>query len=705
MPLRITLAALLLLPLLGVAAAEALGWPFLKQPIAHFLTRTLDRSVSFEPVTGFDPGVDLKPGDEAPATTRTFSVHLLGSFRLRADALQIAAPAWSKAPFTVSARRFALELRYLDLWRFLRGQRLRIENVQATSLDAHIERLADGRASWQTESSPVTPASGVTVDLTLPILNNAPITRGSLKFSDAILESEIDATWSLSDSLSGATTSGSDAVAIERATALKHRAVFLMIDATGHYKKLPLSVAIKTSADLATNTVEKPLNRVNMQVEGTLGRAKLWFKGGTRDLFELDNFDGRYVLSGPSLAAVGAPLGVTLPSTPAFRIEGILVKAGNVWQTLIENAQVGDSHLDGAFSYETGAARATLAGRLTGSQLLLEDLGPAIGGKERAKGSGKNSGKDGAKTSARVLPDRKFDLQFLRAMDANVLIDIRAVNLNTEMLEPLRPLRAHLQLKSGVLTLDNIDARTADGNLRGSMELDGRAPLALFKTDLRWNAVRLERWIRQKRAAGLPPYVSGKLNGRATLQGQGRSTAEILSTLNGRSHTELLNGSISHLAIEVGGLDIAEAAGLLFKGDTALTVQCAVADMNVEQGLFKPRVMVIDTIDSVVSVDGALSLANESLDLRLVVLPKDFSPVTLRSPLHVRGSLANPDVSVEKQALSLKLASSLLLSLLNPLAAFIPLIDAGDAGQAQDTSAGCRKLMQRRPATKLQTIQ
>jgi AsmA family protein len=88
-----------------------------------------------------------------------------------------------------------------------------------------------------------------------------------------------------------------------------------------------------------------------------------------------------------------------------------------------------------------------------------------------------------------------------------------------------------------------------------------------------------------------------------------------------------------------------------------------------------------------------------------VVLPKDFSPVTLRSPLHVRGSFADPDVSVEKQALSLKVASSLLLGLLNPLAAFLPLIDAGDAAQAQQTSVGCRNLMQRRPTSKLQVAQ
>ena len=198
--------------------------------------------------------------------------------------------------------------------------------------------------------------------------------------------------------------------------------------------------------------------------------------------------------------------------------------------------------------------------------------------------------------------------------------------------------------------------------------------------------------------------MSGQLGGRATLKGQGQSTAEILSTLNCRARTELQNGSVSHLAIEASGLDIAEAVGLLFKGDTALKVQCAVADMNVARGLFKPRVMVFDTIDSVVSIDGALSLANESLDLRLVVLPKDFSPVTLRSPLHVRGSFADPDVYIEKQALSLKVAGTLLLGLLNPLAALLPLIDAGDAAEAQDISAGCRKLMQHRPANKAKSI-
>lgn len=686
--------------LLGFATAETLGWPFLARPLSSYLTRKLDRTVSFE------PGV---PASSTPSNTFTearadkvdsFRIHFFGRIRISADALRIGAPAWSKAPFTVSARQLTLELRYPDLWRFFSGDQLHIENLQAASLDAHIERLADGRASWQIDSSSGNPSASTATDLALPHLNNAPITRGNLKFRDALYGSHIDAVWSLSDSLSGIRPNGQAAVDADSVATGKKRA-FLLIDATGHYRKLPLEIAIKSSADWLPNSGEGPQSRIDWQAVATLGRAKLLFNGSSRDPLRLDSFNGRYVLTGPSLAAVGEPLGVTLPSTPAFRIEGVLVKAGDVWQTVVEHALVGSSHLNGAFSYKPGGTqsagtRAHLAGRLNGSRLLLADLGPAIGGKEGAK--------NGSNGSTRVLPDRKFDLRVLRAMDANVLVDIREVNLNTELLEPLRPLSAHLQLSNGVLTLNNIDARTADGNLRGKMELDGRGTLARLDTDFRWDAVRLERWIRQKRAPGLPPYVSGQLGGRATLKGQGQSTAEILSTLNGRARTELQNGSVSHLAIEASGLDIAEAVGLLFKGDTALKVQCAVADMNVARGLFKPRVMVFDTIDSVVSIDGALSLANESLDLRLVVLPKDFSPVTLRSPLHVRGSFARPDVYIEKQALSLKVASTLLLGLLNPLAALLPLIDAGDAAEAQDISAGCRKLMQHRPANKAKSI-
>jgi AsmA family protein len=281
-------------------------------------------------------------------------------------------------------------------------------------------------------------------------------------------------------------------------------------------------------------------------------------------------------------------------------------------------------------------------------------------------------------------------------MDANVLINLDEVDFNTKALEPLRPLRVHLQLRGGVLDLNDLDARLGAGRLGGNVQLDGRGALAAVRTDLRWDGLRLETWIHQPRtAAKAPPYVSGALQGAARLQGQGRSTAQILAQLTGVFRAELRDGRVSHLAVEAAGLDVAQALGVFLKGDDALEVTCAVADFVADKGALLPRVVVLDTTDSTLWMDGTLSLATEQLDLRLVVSPKDFSPLALRTPLHLRGSLALPEVSVNTSRVVGRAGLAVLLGLANPLAALLPLIDPGNRKEAEQHAAGCQRLVQR----------
>jgi uncharacterized protein involved in outer membrane biogenesis len=254
-------------------------------------------------------------------------------------------------------------------------------------------------------------------------------------------------------------------------------------------------------------------------------------------------------------------------------------------------------------------------------------------------------------------------------------------------------------MAGGVLRLTEIEARTGQGSLVGDVTLDGQGTQALWRADLRWDGVQLERWVRQVRADGAPPYVSGTLSGRASVAGQGRSTADILASLKGDVRTELRGGRVSHLAVEAAGIDIAQSLGVLSKGDDALAVQCAVADLRAERGVMRPRVMVLDTQDSSLWVDGSLSLASEAIDLRLVVIPKDFSPLTLRTPLRVGGSFDAPSVSIDKAPLARKLGVALLLALVNPFAALLPLIDPGDTAEAARGAAGCYGLKARLSAT------
>jgi uncharacterized protein involved in outer membrane biogenesis len=322
--------------------------------------------------------------------------------------------------------------------------------------------------------------------------------------------------------------------------------------------------------------------------------------------------------------------------------------------------------------------------------LNLADLGPAVGAVEGVA--------DAARTrpGAKLLPTRPFDLAALRAMDADVHIAIQHVDANTRLLEPLRPFNAHLLLTGGLLTLSEIEARTGQGQLGGTLALNGQGDSAHWVAALHWDGVQLAQWIRQTRKAGLPPYVSGQLKGHATLQGNGRSTAEILATLQGDIGASVDGGSVSHLLLELGGLDLAESLGVWAQGDRALALDCAVADLAVDKGVLRPRVLVLDTSDSTVWVDGTLSLASEALDLRAVVAPKDFSLLTLRAPLHIGGTFASPQLAVDPQKLGLKLGGAVLLGLLNPLAAMLPLLDPGSTDAARQNSADCRARMHSR---------
>lgn len=662
-----TLAAATVVTVIGALAwGEQVGWPFLAAPLERALSAALDRRVNM--AAAADAGT--------PGTTG-FRVRFFGRVRLVAPQLEIAAPAWSQEPHLLRAREVAFELRYIDLWRAHRGEPLRIERLSARSLDASVERLADGRASWQFR--PVRTDDAAVQPMPFPRWGQVQIANGTLHYRDVPLGIEVVARMSLADGEASA----------------------FRLSATGHYGQMPLKIEMVSAGLLPWVATETPHQAVALSVKASVGRASLSFKGSAQEARGLTGLAGRFRLTGPSLAAVGDPFGLTLPTTAAFRSDGDIAKQGDTWRVVIDDATVGASHLGGTFQYDAGRSVPLLSGRLSGRKLMLADLGPMIGttavpaAAMPAALPASVAAASTARGPGKVLPARPFDLPSLRRMDADVQVDLTEVDLNTEYLEPLRPLRGRLTLAGGVLTLGELDARTGQGRLMGELRLDGREATALWNANLRWDGVQLSHWVRQVRTKGLPPYVSGRLQGRALLQGRGRSTADILASLKGTLHTELREGSISHFVIEAAGLDVAQGLGVLLKGDVALPVHCAVADLTATRGVFVPKVMVLDTSDSAVWVDGSLSLAAESIDLRVVVVPKDFSPLTLRTPLRVRGSFAKPVVSLNKAPMARKLATSFLLALVNPLAALIPLLDPGDAKAAAREATGCRNLTER----------
>ena len=685
------LIAALAVVVIAIAACEAAGWPFLASPMQRWLAKTLDRSVAFGDESGGLGGVRLG---------------LLGGIRIAASRIHIGAPAWSTAPHMLLARDARLELGYFDLWRAWRGAPLHIRELEAAELDGVLERRTDGSASWQFgRKAKVDDGEQPSA---LPTFGQLRVADGHLTYTDEILPAAIDARFALSDGsvrVSGASSaSASNAQgivvraggAVASASAAAQAVVLapgesgLRLNATGQYRKLPVRIDLRTAGVLGLFAQGKEADVQPLKLIATIGHADLSFEGSTTDPLHFAGLQGRFTLAGPSLAAVGDPLGITLPTTPAFRTRGTLAKDGGIWKAVFDDATIGTSRLNGAFTYDRRPKVPLLSGKLGGSRLVLADLGPAVGAP--VQGEAPQSGSRTA-TGGRVIPDKKFDLPSLRAMDANVLIDIGMFDSGTTLIEPLRPVRGHLLLADGVLTITDFEGNTAQGRLLGFLQLDGRGSQALWTADLRALGIDLTRWLRFKRDDAAPPYISGKLDALVKVKGAGRSTAEILGSLAGDIRIHLRDASVSHLIVEFAGIDVAQALGVFLKGDDALPILCNVVDLNVVNGVAQPKVFVLETKESTVWIDGTVSLKSEALDLRAVVSPKDFSLFALRTPIHVRGTLAKPSVALEPGKLAGKAGAAVLLSLLNPLAAIIPFVDPGAHQAAKDAAAQCAALV------------
>ena len=307
-------------------------------------------------------------------------IKLFGRIELRAQRIEIAAPAWSGRPPLLVAEDARLLLRYGDLWRAYRGEALRVRVLEAGRLQLDLERLADGRASWQLgpPKAPGTPPP------LLPVFEELRVADGRLGLRDALFDSVVDARFALVDRGVPPAGAASSAAASQPASASEsggdtRSAAGLRAEATGRYRKLPLRLSLHTVGVLPWVADDAAQQAVPLTVDGSVGRARLRFDGTVRDVVRLAGLNGRFTLAGPSLAAVGDVVGVTLPTTAAFTTRGLLRKDGEVWQTRIDEAQVGRSRLTADLRYDTAPATPLLSGRVGGPRLLLADLGPAIG--------------------------------------------------------------------------------------------------------------------------------------------------------------------------------------------------------------------------------------------------------------------------------------------------------------------------------------
>jgi len=648
------LIGFVLLLVLAFGVCEWIEWTFLRAPLERTLAKALARPVAIGEPFGLRLLGALRAHGAHFAVGPSPDGPVLRDDRgrprdfLQADEVRLALP-WSSA---------------LALARGRRDEPIVVSSLEVARLDANLLRDADGAANWHFGAQP----RNDTEPPRLPRFDRLVVQNGGLRYEDAIAKVGLDVR--LRTHEGGSTPAGLEA------------------SASGHWRKSPLKARLESSGllPLASPDAHAPPVPVKLAIE--LGATKLDLDGKVADVLHLASLDSRFDLVAPSLAAAGDSVGVTLPSTAPFRMNGHVGKAGALWSASIAEFALGSSRLEGEFRYDRSGKRPKLAGRLGGKRLALPDLAPAFGAPNTP-----DARKQSREASGKLLPQREFDIPALAAMDADVDVDVASFYLGTAQLESLAPLKAHVVLADQRLSIERIDARSAGGDVAGVFALDARnREDPRWSTDLRFSGIRLERFIKprdtrrvdaaaeaERRRGGEPPYVSGALSARAQLRGHGRSTAQLLGSLDGTAQMWLHDARISHLLIEVSGIDIAESLGLVISGDSTLPVRCAVARFAVKDGLVTPDVAVIDTADTTLAVTGSISLAREQLALLVHARPHDMTPVALRGPLHIEGTFAHPNLHLDRAEIGLRVAAAAALATVAaPLASLLAFIDLGD---------------------------
>jgi uncharacterized protein involved in outer membrane biogenesis len=571
-------------------------------------------------------------------------------------------PEWSKDKQMASVE--ALE--FVPNLRSLFGRVIIVERLHLVDSDVLLERSKDGKRNWVLGKSddPEAPA---------PEIRSLTIENGVVRWRDELKELEARAE---------VRTEAQDAQG-------RPQRLPTVIAFSGKYKDMPFSGSARAGGllGLSDSGVAFPL-----QARGKIGETSFDIDGSFIDIMQLAGVDARIKIAGPDWSRLYPIVPVPLPRSPPYSIEGRFKNQGA--QYAYENFKgiIGGSDVGGTAVFTPKQPRPHFAASFHSKILDLKDLGPMIGihssgGADVGRGtvsSGRGKAKaDIARAGKKVLPKEPFRLERMNAIDADVTL--RAGQIRRPEALALEDLTTTLKLADGVLTLEPLNFGFAGGNIVSNIKLNARQDPIVTHATIAMRSMRLNKLFPTIK---LMKNSEGALGASIKFFGRGNSVADMLATATGEGSFATSGGALSNLLIEFLGLDGGEIIKFLVVGDRETVIRCGVASFDVKDGLATSRSIVFDTVDTQIEGSGTVNLRDEQLDIVLKPHPKDISILVVRSPIHIIGSFAKPDFSVDKGSLIRRTGSAVLLGLINPLAALIPLIETG-AG----TDANCKQLL------------
>jgi AsmA family protein len=564
--------------------------------------------------------------------------------RVRASQIQFENASWSRYPQMVEV---GLVDAQIDLWQLLKG-RFVLPAVNLSQVKVILEKNREGSGNWDFPAAvtkPVVPQQRTD----FPVIEKFIIKDGTFLFHNQQTNAQVEL--KLADAEAGGFW--------EQPVTLKAR---------GYYQKQPMTLSFEGDSyqTLRNSKAVYPLH-ININA----GNLKAKIDGNLTEPLAMKGEDVTLDIQGDDMANLFPLIRLVFPSTPPYRLKGHLNHEGDIWSFSKFSGRVGGSDLSGDIRVDTGPKRHIMKADLVSNMLDFKDLAGFIGGKpgtEKTETVSEEQTKTAtSKTeSDRIFPDQHYDLERLRAMDADVRL--RAKRILAPNL-PIDDLNAKLSLKDGVLNFEPAVFGFANGRLEIYSTFDGSKQIPKVNIDARLRELDLKRFLGNSSFA---QKTIGPIGGRIVLSGTGDSFRDLMATASGNTFFVMSGGEISELLVRLAGLNVTRALGVVARGDKPIPIRCALLDLQGKDGQMGVQTLLFDTANTVISGEGKIDLRDEKLNIVLTPVPKDFSPFSLRSFIRVNGSLNNvsvfPDpIKTGTESLFAKIFNVFVMLALSPL--------------------------------------
>jgi AsmA family protein len=345
--------------------------------------------------------------------------------------------------------------------------------------------------------------------------------------------------------------------------------------------------------------------------------------------FDFGLLDAQFDASGADLRDLHYLVGVSLPNTGTYHLQGHMVLRGS--ETLFDDLKLvsGQSDVQGRVSLNTQKGGRTLAhADLSSALLRVADVGLRAAGRDPHPDA-----------PPELFSDVKLITPAARRVDAAGKYTARRLLLSqVEVTE----LSAPFTIERGLITAPDVAGHIMGGSFVLHLEADANQTPARTRIEMTLTGLQLAQ-IPHK--AEPPPY-EGSLLMRFHAQGRGDSLHALAAHADGDLSARVFQGIMRASLAEVTGVDW-RGLGLTLTGNSRdVSVQCAAADFEIHSGVMQSTRLFIDSEPVFISGEGRVLLESETVDLKLHGEPKRLRILRVKAPLLVQGTMLQPKFSI-----------------------------------------------------------